>query len=129
VFEFLIHRQKLPALFGQSRNAGSFPVSYSIAAASRCVDPESMSSGILIPVFRAHSKSSAQSCAPRLGPFHDGCPKKPHPGLFGPARQKVQGNTYADTVLRAPANKEAVSGSRSEQDDNASGFAWVAREP
>jgi len=35
----------------------------------------------------------------------------------------------ADTNSRFPAEKEAVSRSRSEQDIRASGFSWVAREP
>jgi hypothetical protein len=38
-------------------------------------------------------------------------------------------SAQADTNLRSPAKKEAVSGSFSEQDGSASGFSWIAREP
>jgi hypothetical protein len=43
--------------------------------------------------------------------------------------QKMGISARAEADLRLPAKKEAVSMNRSEQDDGASGFAWVAREP
>jgi hypothetical protein len=52
----------------------------------------------------------------------------PRPGHLGPKNADLSGKSirgHGPAVTR----KKTVSGSRSEQDDNASGFTWVAREP